>query len=90
MTGFAGEGRERFTDFLRNHYHSTHDDLNLPINWQAGAKFARLNYLIARELADGSEAPLWYAGSFFGDLFAGQQQRAEQPDGTSRAASQGE
>ena len=90
MTGFAGEGRERFTDFLRNHYHSTHDDLNLPINWQAGAKFARLNYLIARELADGSEAPLWYAGSFFGDLFAGQQRRAEQPDGTSRAASQDE
>lgn len=88
MTGFAGEGREQFTNFLRTHYHSTHDDLNQPINWQAGAKFARLNYLIAREIADGAEAPLWYSESFFGDLFGGQQQRAERPAGASEVTAQ--
>jgi hypothetical protein len=86
MTGFAGEGRERFTHFLRTHYHTVDDDLDLPIDWQAGAKFAQLNYLIAREIADGREAPRWYSGSFFGDVFGGDQQRAERPAGGAQAA----
>jgi Zn-dependent M28 family amino/carboxypeptidase len=86
MTGFAGEGRERFTNFLRGNYHSPRDDLNQAINWAAGARFARLNYLIAREIADGPQAPRWYSDSFFGDLFGGQQQRAERPS-ASQAAS---
>ena len=79
MTGFANGGREGFTDFLAHHYHSPSDDLSLPINWEAGARFARLNYLIAREIADGAEAPRWYRGSFFGDAFGGNQPRAAQP-----------
>ena len=76
MTGFAGEGRERFTGFLSNQYHSPADDLNLPFNWAAGAKFAQLNYLITSEIANGREAPRWYADSFFGTAFGGQQPRA--------------
>ena len=79
MTGFANGRREGFTDFLAHHYHSPSDDLNLPINWQAGARFARLNYLIAREIADGPDVPRWYRGSFFGDAFGGNQPRAPQP-----------
>ena len=79
MTGFANGGREHFTDFLAHHYHSPSDDLSLPIDWRAGARFARLNYLIAREIADGATAPLWYQGSFFGDAFGGNQPRAPQP-----------
>ena len=77
MTGFAGEGRERFTGFLGDQYHSPRDDLSLPFNWAAGAKFAQLNYLIAREIADGPAPPLWYADSFFGDAFAGDRPRAQ-------------
>lgn len=79
MTGFANQGRERFTDFLAHHYHSPSDDLSLPFNWHAGARFARLNYLIAREIADGAQTPRWYRGSFFGDAFGGDQPRAPQP-----------
>ena len=60
-------------------YHSPRDDLSQPFNWQAGARFAQLNYLIAREIADGAEAPLWYADSFFGDAFGGDQPRAQRP-----------
>ncbi len=90
MTGFEGVGRERFTDFLRNQYHGPKDDLELPINWEAGAKFARLNYLIAREIADGPQIPRWYEGSFFGDLFASDQERAERPSGIQAAARQSE
>lgn len=65
MTGFAGEGEARFTGFLGNEYHSVRDDLNLPFNWQAGAKFAELNYRIAREIADADEAPSWRPDSVF-------------------------
>lgn len=69
-TGFAGEGRSKFTGFLKDRYHQPNDDLNQAFNWAAGAKFARVNYLIAREVADAAQAPRWYAGDFFGDTFA--------------------
>lgn len=65
MTGFGNGGDKQFTGFLSTHYHKVSDDLKLPINWQAGAKFARINYLIAKEIADGAEAPKWNADSFF-------------------------
>jgi hypothetical protein len=65
MTGFGGEGRERFTNFLSTQYHSVNDDLSLPFNWDAGARFVRLNYLIAREIADSPAPPRWNADSPF-------------------------
>ncbi len=79
MTGFANGGRERFAAFLDNHYHSPSDDLGQAFDWAAGARFAQLNYLIAREIADGAEAPLWYSDSFFGDAFGGDRPRAARP-----------
>jgi hypothetical protein len=79
ITGFANGGRERFNAFLEGQYHKPGDDLTQPFNWQAGARFARLNYLIAREIADGAEPPRWYRGSFFGDAFGGDQPRAPRP-----------
>ncbi len=79
MTGFAGEGRREFTAFLANRYHKPNDDLGQAFDWAAGARFAQLNYLIAREIADGTETPLWYADSFFGDAFGGGQRRAPRP-----------
>lgn len=78
-TGFAGEGREKFMSFLTKTYHRPGDDLSQNFNWQAGAKFAKINYLIAREIADGTEAPRWYAGNFFGDTFAKGAPRAPAP-----------
>ena len=86
MTGFAGDGRERFTGFLRDTYHKANDDLSQPFDWQAGARFARLNYLIAREIADAPQAPLWYADSFFGDVFGRGQARAERGQAASRVS----
>lgn len=78
-TGFAGEGREKFMNFLTKTYHRPHDDLSQAFNWQAGARFARINYLIAREIADGAEAPRWYAGNFFGNTFAPTAPKAPAP-----------
>jgi hypothetical protein len=79
MTGFAGEGEERFRGFLANEYHSPRDDLALPFRWDVGAKFARLNYLIAREIADADAAPRWYADSFFGATVGAEGALADRP-----------
>jgi Zn-dependent M28 family amino/carboxypeptidase len=76
MTGFANGGREKFTDFLATHYHKVSDQLSLPIDWRAGAKFARINYEIAREIADAPEAPRWYSDSFFGKALAPGREKA--------------
>ena len=81
MTGFANGGEKEFTGFLKTNYHKPTDDLAQPINWQAGAKFARINYLIAREIADAPEAPRWYADSFFGKVMAPNQQKATRASG---------
>lgn len=79
MTGFANGGREKFTHFLATHYHKVSDDLGLPIDWQAGAKFARINYEIAREIADAPRAPRWYDDSFFGKALAPGREKAPRP-----------
>ena len=75
-TGFANGGEAAVNAFEDKHYHQASDDMSLPIDWAAAAKFARLNYLIATELADAPQAPRWYAGDYFGDKFAAGQSRA--------------
>ncbi|HET9640482.1 MAG TPA: M28 family metallopeptidase [Allosphingosinicella sp.] len=77
MTGFANGGREKFTHFLSTYYHKVGDDLSLPIDWKVGAKFARINYEIAREIADAPLAPRWYSDSFFGKVLAPGREKAK-------------
>jgi hypothetical protein len=69
ITGFANSGEAAFRDFMANHYHKPSDDLTLPIRYDVGVKFARLNYEITRELADATTRPSWNKGDFFGDKF---------------------
>jgi hypothetical protein len=78
-TGYGGEGAAKAKDFIKNHYHQVSDEANASFNWQAGAKFARINYLIARELADAPAAPRWYQGDFFGRVFAPDAAKAAAP-----------
>lgn len=70
MTGFQNGGEAKFRDFLKNTYHKPNDDLTQTIDYMAGAKFAKLNYEIARELADAPQRPRWNAGDFFASKFA--------------------
>ncbi|MBI1682584.1 M28 family peptidase [Caulobacter hibisci] len=70
MTGFKNGGEKAFKDFLATHYHKVNDDLAQPIDYQAAAKFARVNYEIAHDLADAPARPTWKAGDFFGGIFA--------------------
>jgi Zn-dependent M28 family amino/carboxypeptidase len=70
MTGFKNGGEKQFQDFLKTHYHRVSDQISLPFDWTAAAKFARINTLIAAEIANADEAPKWYSDSFFGATFA--------------------
>jgi Zn-dependent M28 family amino/carboxypeptidase len=70
-TGFANGGEAATRFFMKTNYHKPSDDLSQPIRYDVGAKFARLNYAITRELADGPR-PSWNAGDFFAGKFAKQ------------------
>jgi Zn-dependent M28 family amino/carboxypeptidase len=75
-TGWANGGGEKWKAFLGGAYHHPNDDMSQPIDWESGARFARLNYLIARQLADAPQRPLWYKDDYFGDAFAPSAARA--------------
>lgn len=75
MTGFEStdesiNGGEIFGDFLKNHYHQHSDQLDLPINYDAAAKFALVNMMIGLEIANQDKRPTWNKGDFFGKTFA--------------------
>lgn len=65
------DGGEIFREFLGKTYHRPHDDLSQPINYEAGAKFALINWLILNDIANADERPTWNEGDFFGRTFAG-------------------
>lgn len=79
VTGFANGGEKAFKDFLATHYHKPSDDVSQPFNWQAGAKFAQVNYAIARDIANAPAAPRWYADSPFGAQYAKAAPKAARP-----------
>jgi len=64
------------TTFRLTHYHEVTDDLTLPFNWQAAAKFTRLNIGIARRLTTGPR-PLWFQNDYFGNAFAPEAPKAK-------------
>jgi Zn-dependent M28 family amino/carboxypeptidase len=74
--GPAGPGAKATEEFLAKHYHRVSDDMKLPFNWAAAARFAKINYLIATQLANDPEPPRWYEGDYFGDHFAKGERRA--------------
>ena len=79
VTGFQNGGETAFRDFLATHYHKVSDQTDLPFDWNAAAKFARINFLIAREIANRDEAPRWYEGNQYGDRYAPAAPRAPAP-----------
>ncbi|MBB4838332.1 Zn-dependent M28 family amino/carboxypeptidase [Sphingomonas kyeonggiensis] len=86
VTGFKNGGEKAFRDFLKTNYHKVSDDIRQPFDWKAGAKFAKINYLIAREIADADQEPRWYVGNSFGERFAKDAPKAPRPAGAPAAA----
>jgi Zn-dependent M28 family amino/carboxypeptidase len=58
-----------FEGFLKDHYHRPSDDLNLPIDYRAAARFTRINARIGDILANSTDRPAWHEGNFFGETF---------------------
>jgi len=76
MTGWnkgvnGKDGGKIFQDFLSKTYHSPADDLGQGIDYDAAAKFAHANWLIASAIANTAARPSWNEGDFFGNTFAG-------------------
>jgi len=78
-TGFANGGDKQWAHFFSDVYHRPGDDLTQPIDWLSGARFAEANYRIMRAMADADAPPRWYAGDFFGDIFAARAVKVVRP-----------
>lgn len=62
-----GEGSEQaWQEYLQHRYHRPGDDLSQPFNWPAAARFARINWLVMKQIADDPARPRWNERSFFG------------------------
>lgn len=68
--GPAGPGKAAVEEFGEKHYHQPSDEITL-IDFTQGVRFVKLNYAIARALADADQRPLWNKGDFFGMLYGG-------------------
>lgn len=56
--------------FRATQYHEPSDDMSLPFDWKAAARFTDLNVALTRRIANAKVRPRWYVGDFFGDTFA--------------------
>jgi len=75
--GMACKDAER--TFRTTYYHEVGDQLDLPFDWAAAAKWTRLNTDIIRRLANAPSAPRWYDGDYFGTAFAPTAPKARPP-----------
>lgn len=69
--GPMGPGKAAIEDFLQHHYHQPSDDMSLPFDWPAGRAFVKVNYLVAKAIADAPDRPRWVKGDYFGTLYKG-------------------
>jgi Zn-dependent M28 family amino/carboxypeptidase len=71
--GQAGAGKAAVEKFFAEHYHQPSDEVvqDPVIDWESGVRFIKVNYQIARDIADAAERPVWNPGDFFGTLYGG-------------------
>jgi hypothetical protein len=50
---------DEFRKLYGTRYHQPSDDLTMPFNWEAGATFARTQFLLGYEIANGKTRPAW-------------------------------
>jgi Zn-dependent M28 family amino/carboxypeptidase len=68
----------RFKNWLATRYHLPQDDVGQPMDLEAGARQAQLEFLVGLEIANADQRPAWKAGDFFGRTF-GRSNRDEAP-----------
>lgn len=63
------DGGAKIKEWLHTRYHTPQDDASQPLDLDYGGKFARMNFLIAYQVAQDDKVPTWNAGDFFGQRF---------------------
>ncbi len=59
----------RFKKWLATRYHTPQDDMDQPMDLEAGARNAQLEFLVGLEIANADERPAWKKGDFFERTF---------------------
>ena len=68
--GNSGDhGKEADDAWIHDVYHSQKDDMTQHFDFEAGARFARLNFQLLLDVANEQRRPEWNAGDFFGERF---------------------
>ncbi len=62
-------GSEIEKTWIKNVYHSPQDDMNQPLDFNAAAKYTRLNFALGYAVASQEVRPTWNPGDFFGNAF---------------------
>ena len=63
------DGLALIRTWLTTLYHTPADNMSQPFDFASAAKGARLNFLVARNIAQADARPVWNRGDFFGVKF---------------------
>ncbi|WP_066555381.1 M28 family peptidase [Croceicoccus bisphenolivorans] len=69
-TGPGNGGDKALDTFLEEHYHKVSDEAEV-VDFEQAARFAGINYEIARGIANMGQRPVWKKDDFFGTVFGG-------------------
>lgn len=71
VTGFESKNPEiNGNEFFSKHYHQPSDDISLPIDYEAGLTFTKINFTIGQSIANSPLRPRWNEGNYFGRAFS--------------------
>jgi hypothetical protein len=65
------DGKAIYMNWLKNIYHTPHDEITLPFDWESNARLAKMDFLIGQRVANAPQRPTWNKGDFFQQKFGG-------------------
>jgi hypothetical protein len=65
------DGKAIYMNWLQNIYHTPHDEITLPFDWNSNVKLAKLNFIIGNRIANAPSRPTWNKGDVFQQKFGG-------------------
>jgi len=69
----GGDMADEAKKLFAGHYHTPLDNMEQPLNYDAGAKAARMIFLLGYDVAQQGQRPSWNKDDFFGREFASAQ-----------------
>jgi Zn-dependent M28 family amino/carboxypeptidase len=70
------DGAKAEREWIKTHYHSPQDDMSQPLDFNAAAKYTRLNYAVGYAVANQDARPTWNPGDFFGKAYEERQKQS--------------